>query len=148
MEKSRLSGLGQLSSGLAHELNTPLASTTLILENLNGMLPENLVKEFPKSTDLIQSQLNRISEIVKQMLKFGREPISKRITILDLRKVVQSVLILAEGTFKQQKIRFSKKLHRSPVRVRASRWQMEHVLHNLLNNASVSYTHLTLPTKA
>ncbi len=135
MEKSRLAGLGHLSAGLAHELNTPLASMTLILENLNEALPENLVQEFPKSTDLIQGQLNRISEIVKQMLEFGREPIKKRITIFDLRKVVQSVLILAEGTFKQQKIRFSKKLHRSPVRVRASRWQMEHVLHNLLNNA-------------
>ena len=135
MEKSRLAGLGHLSAGLAHELNTPLASMTLILENLNEALPENLVQEFPKSTDLIQGQLNRISEIVKQMLEFGREPIKKRITILDLRTVVQSVLILAEGTFKQQKIRFSKKLHRSPVRVRASRWQMEHVLHNLLNNA-------------
>ena len=135
MEKSRLAGLGHLSAGLAHELNTPLASMTLILENLNEALPENLVQEFPKSTDLIQGQLNRISEIVKQMLQFGREPIKKRITILDLRTVVQSVLILAEGTFKQQKIRFSKKLHRSPVRVRASRWQMEHVLHNLLNNA-------------
>ncbi len=135
MEKSRLAGLGQLSAGLAHELNTPLASMTLILENLNEALPENLVQEFPKSTDLIQGQLNRISEIVKQMLEFGREPINKRITIFNLRTVVQSVLILAEGTFKQQKIRFSKKLHRSPVRVRASRWQMEHVLHNLLNNA-------------
>ena len=135
MEKSRLAGLGHLSAGLAHELNTPLASMTLILENLNEALPENLVQEFPKSTDLIQGQLNRISEIVKQMLEFGRDPIKKRITIFDLRKVVQSVLILAEGTFKQQKIRFSKKLHRSPVRVRASRWQMEHVLHNLLNNA-------------
>ena len=135
MEKSRLAGLGHLSAGLAHELNTPLASMTLILENLNEALPENLVQEFPKSTDLIQGQLNRISEIVKQMLEFGREPIKKRITIFDLRTVVQSVLILAEGTFKQQKIRFSKKLHRSPVRVRASRWQMEHVLHNLLNNA-------------
>ena len=135
MEKSRLAGLGHLSAGLAHELNTPLASIMLILENLNEALPENLVQEFPKSTGLIQGQLNRISEIVKQMLEFGREPIKKRITIFDLRTVVQSVLILAEGTFKQQKIRFSKKLHRSPVRVRASRWQMEHVLHNLLNNA-------------
>ncbi len=135
MEKSRLAGLGHLSAGLAHELNTPLASMTLILENLNEALPENLVQEFPKSTDLIQGQLNRISEIVKQMLEFGREPIKKRITIFDLSKVVQSVIILAEGTFNQQKIRFSKKLHRSPLRVRASRWQMEHVLHNLLNNA-------------
>ena len=135
IEKSRLAGLGHLSAGLAHELNTPLASMTLILENLNEALPENLVQEFPKSTGLIHGQLNRISEIVKQMLEFGREPIKKRITIFDLRTVVQSVLILAEGTFKQQKIRFSKKLHRSPVRVRASRWQMEHVLHNLLNNA-------------
>ena len=91
MEKSRLAGLGQLSAGLAHELNTPLASMTLILENLNEALPENLVQEFPKSTDLIQGQLNRISEIVKQMLEFGREPINKRITIFDLRKAVQSV---------------------------------------------------------
>ena len=66
------------------------------------------MQEFPKSTDLIQGQLNRISEIVKQMLEFGREPIKKRITIFDLRTVVQSVLILAEGTFKQQKIRFIK----------------------------------------
>jgi len=69
------------------------------------------------------------------MLEFGREPIKKRITFFDLRTVVQSVLILAEGTFKQQKIRFCKKLHQSPVRVRASRWQIEHVLHNLLNDA-------------
>ena len=47
MEKSRLAGLGHLSAGLAHELNTPLASMTLILENLNEALPENLVQEFP-----------------------------------------------------------------------------------------------------
>ena len=135
MESARLAALGEMSTGMAHELNTPLATITLQLENLREAVPQVLVSEFPQCSELIQSQLDRISEIVNQMLHFGREPKQKKLLTIDLRKVIRSVMVLNEGIIKEKGISFRKKLHRSPVWIRDNQWQLEHVLQNLLSNA-------------
>ena len=61
MESTRLAALGEMSAGMAHELNTPLATITLQLENLREALPQELVIEFPQCSEWIQSQLDRVS---------------------------------------------------------------------------------------
>ena len=72
MESAMLAALGEMSAGMAHELNTPLATITLQLENLREAVPQELANEFPQCSELIQSQLDRINEIVNLMLHFGR----------------------------------------------------------------------------
>ena len=47
MESARLAAFGEMSARMAHELNTPLATITLQLENLREAVPQKLVSEFP-----------------------------------------------------------------------------------------------------
>jgi two-component system NtrC family sensor kinase len=67
----RLASIGELSSGIAHELNNPLTSvvglTQLMLEN------ENIAPDLLKDLQMINSEAQRAARIVKNLLVFARK---------------------------------------------------------------------------
>ncbi len=128
----RLTSLGQLSAGIAHEIRNPLASINFNIQ----LLPKRLDLD-EKSKKLIENSLvgvDRIKSLVKGMLDFSRPtpPLLKRDSI---HHAIEESVSLLESQIKKHGIRVETEFEReSPDIVFDSR-QIQQVFVNLLLNA-------------
>jgi signal transduction histidine kinase len=108
-QSEKMSALGQMASGIAHEINTPQATAANLMFVLDGMV--NQLKSDDKldvyndlkSTIIpeITAALNRISEITDAMLNFSRlEHKNKRLT--EVKELIESILIVLRNRIKQK----------------------------------------------
>lgn len=129
----KLSSLGILAAGVAHELNSPLTGILTF-----GTL---LLQDTPKGTrqhedlQLIVNETNRCAAIIRQLLEFSRETgPQKRST--DLTTVVKRAVALVEHQAKFHNVRITTELPTGLPTVSCDGNQMEQVFLNLLINAA------------
>lgn len=128
----RLSSLGTLVAGLAHELNNPLTGIIGFSDLLlAGLLPE----ETRAKVELIQREAGRAARIVRNLLTFARAHDGERGPI-DLRVVVERTLELRAHELRTRGITVHVEIPPEGLPpVRADQQQLQQVLLNLLLNA-------------
>jgi len=101
VQAEKLSSIGVLAAGVAHEVNTPLAVITSQLQMLMRQLPS----DDPHSPVLerVVKQGFRASEIINNLLKFSRVSGSERVE-LELNKVIQETLSLVGPMLRSARI--------------------------------------------
>lgn len=140
VEADRLSALGVLSAGIAHEINNPLAYLLLSLEYLRRELP-NLPNE-PHKLDTLLLRVNdachgaeRVASIVRDLRTFARADEGVRGPV-DVQAALESALNIAGNEIKL-KARLIRDYEPVPA-VEANPNRIEQVLLNLLVNAAQS----------
>jgi two-component system, NtrC family, sensor kinase len=128
----RLSSLGQLSAGIAHEIRNPLSGIKLNLQLLSKK-----VKEDPESTEKVIDSLEgirRINNLIKSVLNFARPtvPMFKRDY---LQRVVKDTVGIMEAQLKREKIRVIMDLPAAVPEIAFDENQIRQVFVNLLLNA-------------
>ncbi len=127
----RLRTVGQLTSGIAHELGTPLnvvwARAKMIA---GGEIPESEVKG---NAEIIVNESARITKIIRQLLEFAR-PRKPTKTRLDLFQIVEHTLRLLEPTARKRGVILMAEAQ-EPVMIEADGDQIQQVLSNLVLNA-------------
>ena len=132
--KEKLTAMGQLASGVAHEIRNPL--------NAIGMISQRLDKEFEPKTDereyhdltrTVVTEVRRINEIIQQFLKFARPP------ELDLKKtglnaMINSTVKLVQAQAREKGIEIVQNLIPVP-KIMLDKNQMKQVLLNLIQNS-------------
>ena len=73
MISDKMSSIGQLAAGIAHEINNPLASATMGLQTLKTLHLEHSNKSVTKKIVSIEKNLDRASTIARELLTFARE---------------------------------------------------------------------------
>nr|WP_294867841.1 ATP-binding protein [uncultured Pseudogulbenkiania sp.] len=133
---ARLHTMGEMASGIAHELNQPLAAISNYCAASLAMLED--VEEAPAQiTDALKAairQAERSGEIIKRLRAF----VSKRsmdVRQVDLNLLVGNSLFLAEHDLRSNGVQVVQMLSANPVTVMADSIQIEQVLMNLLSNA-------------
>ncbi len=126
----RLASLGQLSAGIAHELNTPLANISLVAEGLRRRVDHPVVQA---RVETIQEQVEAAGRIVRGLLDFARVgPTALR--PVDLNLAVHEAVDLVRG-MRSPDVEIELRLPDAPLWVLADRGQVVQVLTNLLHNS-------------
>ena len=131
-QTEKLTSLGLLAAGVAHEVNTPLA----VISNYIQMLAKQMPEGDPRLTiiEKIVKQTFRASEIVNNLLNFSRTGPGE-LADVDLNRVVEETLSLVAHPLKTSQIQVVKQLTEGLPRVRGSANKLQQVFLNLFLNA-------------
>ncbi|MGB2676619.1 MAG: ATP-binding protein [Candidatus Acidiferrum sp.] len=131
-QTEKLTSLGLLAAGVAHEVNTPLA----VISNYIQMLAKQMPDGDPRHSiiEKIVKQTFRASEIVNNLLNFSRTGAGE-LADVDLNRVVEETLSLVAHPLKTSQIRVVKQLSDGLPPVRGSANKLQQVFLNLFLNA-------------
>jgi len=131
-QTEKLTSLGLLAAGVAHEVNTPLA----VISNYIQMLAKQMPEGDPRQgiIDKIVKQTFRASEIVNNLLNFSRTSATE-LADIDVNRVIEETLSLVAHPLKTSQIQVVKQLGETLPAVRGSANKLQQVFLNLFLNA-------------
>lgn len=128
----RLAFVGELTAGIAHELNEPLGRILGFAQLIRKGGPLNAQQETDMERILKASLYTR--EIIKKLMIFSRQ-MPQQITAVNLNETVSNILYFMDAPYYTGNIRIVQKLDFSLPVIHADAVQMSQVLVNLLTNA-------------
>jgi len=130
-QTERVAELGSLTSGLAHEIGTPM---NVILGRAELLLRKAPDETTQKGLQIIVSQVERVTKLINQLLSFARKRPGERRPI-DLPVVIKDVLDVVQERQKKQHIQVETHWDLHTPKIIADPDQMHQVLLNLVMNA-------------
>ena len=134
---SRLSAMGEMASGLAHELNQPLAALTNYLKGARRLLERRGDKDTAVINDALEKaagQSLRAGEIIRRLRDFvGHGEAEKRVE--SIKKLVEEASALALVGAKERGVRVNFRFDPAADLVLVDKVQVQQVLLNLIRNA-------------
>jgi two-component system NtrC family sensor kinase len=132
VQTEKLTSIGLLAAGVAHEVNTPLA----VISSYSQMLYKQYQPEDSKAKilDKIVKQSFRASEIVNSLLNFSRTS-GAEFSLVELNAVISDTLSLLEHQFKTAKVKAKKDFGSSTLQVFGNAGKLQQVFLNLFINA-------------
>jgi len=134
----KLSSIGRLAAGVAHEINNPLAiinEKAGLIKDLIEYTPEFEQKEkFSNLLGVILQSVNRCKTITHRLLGFAKR-MEVEIEILDLNELLEEVLGFLEKEALYRNIDIGLELAKDLPKIDSDRGQLQQVFLNILNNA-------------
>jgi len=127
----RFASIGQLSAGIAHELNNPLTS---ILGFSNMILERDVPADLKEELQIISTEALRASRILKGLLTFVRKDDSQKVRV-NVNRIIESVLELRANEQNANNIRVHTRLDRGLPEIMADPFQIQQVFLNIVINA-------------
>ncbi|HEY6246351.1 MAG TPA: ATP-binding protein [Pyrinomonadaceae bacterium] len=132
-QREKLSSIGLLAAGVAHEVNTPLTGVSSYTQMLLGMLGEN----DPKHALLqkVRTQAERATNIVNNLLNFSRTGSATEFAELDISRVLDDTLQLLEPQLRRSQIQILRLYNDEAPLVFGNAGKLQQVFTNLILNA-------------
>jgi two-component system, NtrC family, sensor kinase len=128
----RLATVGTLASGLAHEIGTPMGVIRGRAEQLLHAEPDPTKAR--RGLEIIVSQIDRVSRIVRMLLDYGRSRESQR-AVCDLRQIINHAMSLMETEAARRRVTVRAELGDQPLLAECDAGQLQQVFVNLEMNA-------------
>ncbi|WP_413701530.1 sensor histidine kinase [Psychromonas sp. KJ10-10] len=140
-QSNKLSSLGEIAAGIAHEINQPLQVISIHSEICNESLQRQDYQMADKSFLSILSQVDRIEKIVKQVGSFARDSeLDNYNTALPI-DIFENVINIVINQYNQENVELRQVLPSSLPPILCNKTQIEQVLINLLINAKDAVEH-------
>jgi two-component system NtrC family sensor kinase len=138
LHASKLASIGEMATGLAHEINNPLAIISSEQTNIGDLLgeipPDARTAEMRESVDRTKRQVERCKTITRKMLQFGRQGISV-VEHLDPASHLTEIIRLMRPQAVVKNIELILDLAPDLPHVRMDSGELQQVVTNLVNNA-------------
>ncbi len=132
LQTEKLSALGRMAAGIAHEINNPLAGILLYSTHMKKKLdPESPLRE---NLQVIISETTRCKSTIQELLDFSREREPLR-SLCNVNDIVKRALSILENEFHLKHIRLDVNLSSEVQDIFLDANQIEQVLVNLLLNS-------------
>jgi PAS domain S-box-containing protein len=150
VQSAKLASLGEMATGVAHELNQPLNNIGLlssrVLKRLDS-LPHDDARFCRERLEGIRGQVDRASKIIDQLRSFGRRS-ERQLENIDIREPIDHVHRMLCQQFEEQGIELRIELPAELPQVRADPAQLEQVIVNLLTNARDALASSSSPSRS
>lgn len=134
VQANKLATLGQVTAGVAHEVNQPLATIRLLAENATAMLPADASDDLEGNLARIVQMTDRISQITTELRSFSRKA-SGRLEPVRIQDVIDASLLLTASRRRVEGARLIREPFDPNLRAMAEAVRLEQVLVNLIQNA-------------
>jgi len=134
----RMASLGEMASGIAHEINQPLNTISLIMDNImsGANKVENINKGYlKKKANKIFSNITRIRNIIDNIRAFSQSHDNYILTSFDVNSSINNALSMISEQFKHLAISLNLQLEEKPPVIIGNTFQFEQVILNLMLNA-------------
>jgi PAS domain S-box-containing protein len=128
----RLSAIGRLTSGVAHEVKNPINAIVVHLEVLRQKMKE-IDPDTRRHVDVISSEIQRLDRVVQTLVDFTR-PVELRLNDMDLRKVVEDVVSLASPAAEKHNVLIEREAAPDHLAVRIDADLVKQALLNIVLN--------------
>jgi signal transduction histidine kinase len=135
--EQRLSAVGNLAAGVAHEVRNPLNAISIGLQRLRKEFAPSAPgarAEYDEFTEIMQAEVGRLNTIVDRFLSLAR-PARLTLTEEPLAKVLEELVALFASQASAQTVRLEADLQLGEARVRMDRQQLTHAFMNVMLNA-------------
>ncbi|TSA58148.1 response regulator [bacterium] len=135
-QTSKLATLGEVSAGLAHELNQPLTGISLAVTNVRKSIERELLteEEIKEAIQDIENNVRRMSNVITHIRTFARQDTLK-FRQMDVNKSVESALSLLGEQLRLREIEVIKELAHDLPTIVGEPYQVEQVVVNIISNA-------------
>jgi signal transduction histidine kinase len=129
-QAKRLSALGRLAAGVAHEIRNPLNAISMAIQRLQADSPNKL-------TDVIRDEIRRLNNIIEEFLSISR---SRRLEFNrhDLLELLEQIVLVVRNEAESKGIEIKTWWEDSPLMVSMDLDKMKQALFNIINNAMES----------
>jgi signal transduction histidine kinase len=131
-QMDKLSSLGRMAAGIAHEINNPLAGILLYSSNLSKKVPPGGFLE--DGLKIIVKETQRCKSIIQGLLEFARDKEPQR-ALVNMNDIMESALGIVENEFHLRHVRVRKQLDKDIEKTCLDENQIEQVFINILLNA-------------
>jgi PAS domain S-box-containing protein len=132
-QASKLATMGELSASIAHELNNPLATVALRVENLLTQLAEDDEKRRP--LEVIAQEVDRMATLVDNLLQFSRRS-HRQITTVNVGEEISKSVDFVHYHLRTHQIEVVREFADRLPTIQADCQQLRQLFLNLLTNAS------------
>lgn len=133
-QANRLGLIGQVTTGVAHEINQPIAAIRAHAENTGRLLDRNEVSRAKSNLGSIVELVDRVGKITTELRRFARRG-TPAIQAVNLNEAIEGALLLISDGVRAAGVTLSLDNPDAGIRVTADRIRLEQILINLVQNA-------------
>jgi len=134
VQAGKLAALGQLSAGIAHEINQPLSAIGHYSHNGMRFLQAGRMEDAEKNLNQISNLTKRATTIITRLKSLARKQ-PANLVVVDLKQIIDNVIVMLEGDEIRKLTNIEVRFQQPNNQVMADPVQLEQVLLNLVTNA-------------
>ena len=134
VQAGKLTALGQMSAGISHEVNQPLAAIRNFAANGVKLIERDRLPEVSENLNLIKQQVDRINRIIKNLRSFARNEVEVTERV-DLNVVLADAVRLVKQRLQDEAIVLEYSPQTLPIFVMGGHVRLQQVIVNLMGNS-------------